>query len=151
MDAARRKNHPEGAEAEPVSEQDTLFETEGVQVKPPPKSWSVDRKRVTVEEERRASAILAAYNEVAGQSRASREWLAKVVSRVREHPELTVEEHRGIIERNFAAPWWKGHASPSVIYGNAALFENAMLATGKREPRTRAERKSDRIRRLAGS
>jgi hypothetical protein len=133
-----------------VSDQESLFEYDGVQSKPPPKIWNVDGKRVTRAEARLAEKVLAAYNEVSGQSKHSRMWLAKIVMRIREHPDLTAEDHEGIIRRNFAAPWWRRAPSPGVIYGNEAVFESAMDATGEQKPRTRAEIKSDRIRKLSG-
>ena len=118
-------------------------------VSPPQPAFTVDRKRVTMPEHRKAQAILDAYNEVAGGTPfTSKEWLAKIVMRDREHPDLTVEQHHEIIERNFRAPWWKGDPSPSVIYGNAALFEQCMRSSGTPVPRTHAEEIDAAIRRL---
>jgi hypothetical protein len=133
-------------------EQEPLFRDEGVRVKPETAlvGKTLDRKRVTRTEVGLAGRVLAAYNEVAGQKLTGQMWLKKIVLRIREHPEMTVEEHRGVIERNFADPWWRGTPTPSVIYGNDAVFERALLATGVREPRTHAERKSARIRKLLG-
>lgn len=91
------------------------------------RAWQVDRRPVTELEERRATEVLATWNELAGQQLTARDWLASIVMRDREHPELTVEQHRELIKRNLDAPWWKGAASPSVIYGSAAQFERAML------------------------
>lgn len=112
---------------------------------------TVDRKRVTTDEARTATAILDAYNEIAGTNLGGQVWLRKIIMRMREHPELSVDEHREIIRRNFAAPWWRNAASPSVIYGSDGQFERSILCDGKSKPGTRAERKSDKIRRLLGS
>lgn len=109
---------------------------------------TVRGKRVSDAEGELAVGILAAYNEAAGQHLRSLEWLSKIVLRLREHPELGLEEHREIIRKNFAAPWWKDTPSPSVIYGNGAQFERSTKVSGEKRPGTRAERKSDRIGRL---
>ena len=89
---------------------------------------TVDRKPVTAEEAQLAAMILHAWNTVTGQHLRAKEWLGKIVMRVREHPELTRRDHEEIIRRALADPWWKGDPSPSVVYGNGAVFERAMQA-----------------------
>lgn len=92
--------------------------------------------------------MLDVFNEVSGLKMTSKEWVSKIILRLREHPELEVEDHRGIIVRNFAAPWWNGLPSPSVIYGNSGIFERSMHETGVVEPKNRVERKKEAISRL---
>lgn len=95
---------------------------------------TVARRPVTVGEHRLADAVLAEFNRVFDTRFTLGAWGAKVVMRLREHPELGLDEHRAVIEANARDPWWDGPASPSVVYGNAPLFERAMLAgQGKRK------------------
>jgi hypothetical protein len=95
------------------------------------RGWKVDRKVVTDDEEGRARWILICWNEHAGQALASKDWLAKIVMRIREHPELTAEDHEAIIAAALRPEnaWWSGPPTPSVVYGNGAQFERAMVTT----------------------
>jgi hypothetical protein len=95
-----------------------------------PRVWKVDGKAVTDQESENAEAILAAFNDVFGTKFAAKEFLAKIVMRIREHPAATVADHRAVIARAYAAPWWTDSPSPAVVYGNAALFEKAANAVG---------------------
>jgi DNA-binding transcriptional ArsR family regulator len=110
-------------------------ESQGTPASPPPivtrRGWKVDRQIVTATEDDFARAILAEWNRETGQALHSKDWLAKIVLRIREHPELTLDEHEHVIIANLAAPWWKGHPTPSVIYGNGAQFERALLEAKK--------------------
>lgn len=90
--------------------------------------WKVDKVAVTEDEDRKARAVLAEWNARTEQRLQSKEWLAKIVMRVREHPELSLIDHGKIIAAALAAPWWDGVASPSVVYGNGAQFERCMAA-----------------------
>lgn len=110
----------------------------------------VGRKKISAMEATTAKEILKAYNEIAKPSRplVGLYWIKKIVLRLREHPEVSIDEHRQIIMRNFSNPWWPGQPTPSVIYGNPGIFESAMLNTGKKVPRTQAEKKSERLRKL---
>jgi hypothetical protein len=106
-------------------------------VDPPPRAplaevvriGAVDRKRVTEDERDLAVTILDRWNEIAGQHLRSSEWLRKIVMRIREHPELGALEHDRIIAAALRPGnrWWKGEASPSVVYGNGALFEKCVM------------------------
>jgi DNA-binding Lrp family transcriptional regulator len=128
-------------------EEDQQESLDGPRGAPVPKS--VDQKPVTRGEGTKALAVLAAFNvECGGRPFRSKDHVAKIVMRIREQPALSVEEHHEIIRRNFANPWWKGPPTPSVVYGNGSLFESAMRNTGVREPRTKAERKDARVRKL---
>ena len=70
--------------------------------------------------------MLGAWNRLAGQDLRSRDWLAKIVMRIREYPEATAHDHEHIIRANLADPWWSGPPTPSVVYGNGAQFERAI-------------------------
>jgi hypothetical protein len=100
----------------------------------------VDRKPVSNDEAEMAEKVLASWNEIAEQELRSKDWLAKIIMRLREHPELGLPEHVFIIEAALAHPWWKGEATPSVIYGNGAQFERQLMeaAKGSRSPSQRA-------------
>lgn len=87
----------------------------------------VDRKRVTEREAALAPLVLAAWNRATGQSLRSREWVGKIILRLREYPELGLDEHEHIIEVSLARPWWSGSPSPSVIYGSGAQFERQLV------------------------
>lgn len=89
---------------------------------------TVDRKPVTQAHSLKAIDVLRAWNELTGQSLRSTDWLSKIVMRIREYPEATVDDHRLIIQAALADPWWKGPPSPSVVYGSGAQFERSIQA-----------------------
>lgn len=93
----------------------------------------VDRKATTKVERDLSAAVLEEWNRQTGQKLTSGDWLAKVVMRIREYPDLTVGDHAAVIAASLASPWWKGDPSPSVVYGNGAIFEKS-LACRDRAP-----------------
>lgn len=97
--------------------------------------WKVDRRQVSPEHDVMAHSVLAAWNEAATQQLASREWLGKIVLRIREHPDFTLDDHRYIIWAALRPEnvWWKGPPTPSVVYGNGAQFERAVV-TARQQP-----------------
>lgn len=113
---------------EPV-EQEQPSESTGLVLGGTRKTWRVAGKVVTDAEYNTAATILNEWNAMTGQSLRSTDWLAKIVMRHREHPELTTAEHAEVIRWNLARPWWQGPPTPSVVYGNGAQFERAMMAT----------------------
>ena len=128
-DTARLDIHDTEAMAQPRTGQEPSEGTgpsanaEGAYGRP----GTVNRKRVTDSEYDLACAVLAAFNEFAGSRYRSADWVGKIVSRIREHSQLGIQQHRAIIASAFADPWWRGDASPSVIYGNAGIFERTLL------------------------
>jgi len=92
----------------------------------------VDGKVVTAWEANLATAVLEVWNEEADQSLRGETHLKKIILRCREYPEATIDDHRRVIRANLAAPWWRGAVSPSVIYGNDAIFESS-IETAKQE------------------
>lgn len=90
------------------------------------RGWAVDRKTVSDEEDELARQILAAWNTATGQKLGAQTWLAKIVMRIREHPDATVADHQAIIAAALADPWWSGPPTPSVVYGNDAQFERSI-------------------------
>jgi hypothetical protein len=115
-------------------EEETLGETPPtpsgmeVVVREPNRPVKVDRRPVTDDEYAVAAGALAAFNERAGTRYASADWIGKIVLRVRDHPALPVAAHAVVIDAAFRDPWWTGPPSPSVVYGNAALFERCLHA-----------------------
>ncbi len=63
-----------------------------------------------------------------------------IVRRAREHPELTLEDHEGLIKVQFENPWWKGDPTPSVIYGNGRVFDRALNGARGAAPEPRKRR-----------
>lgn len=94
--------------------------------------WKVAHKPVTVNEDSMARAVLAEWNHVTGQKLAAKEWLSKIVMRVREYPDLSIVDHGRIIRSAMQEPWWPGPASPSVVYGNGAQFERSLTLADER-------------------
>lgn len=92
------------------------------------RGWSVDRKPVTDVEDDLARGVLTAYNTATGQARSSKDAMAMIVMRIREHPELSLDEHAFVIETAIANPWWKDATNPNVIYGNGNIFESSLEA-----------------------
>ena len=90
----------------------------------------VNGKVASEEEYAKAQEVLQAFNDVFSTRFTTQAWLGKLVMRLREHPALSVEEHRAVIARSHAAPWWDDAPSPAVVYGNAACFEKALMAVG---------------------
>lgn len=108
-------------------------------ITPPADTWSVDRKRVGPLEDATSRWILSAWNEKTGQSLSARTTLAKIVMRLREHPELSADDHADIIERTLHGnQWWKGAPTPSIIYGNDAQFERCVAQGAQQAPAERA-------------
>ena len=91
--------------------------------------WKVDRVAVTETEADLAQAVLSEWNDQTGQALRSKDWLAKIVMRIREYPEFTITEHSHVIAAALRDPWWKGPPSPSVVYGNGAQFERSITVT----------------------
>lgn len=101
---------------------------------------TVDRKAVTKAEAELAHGILDAFNQ---QARTTFTFSGKqnrartcIVLRIREHPELSLQDHERIIRAELAKPWWQGGPTPQVIYGNTTQFEKCLQRrsrTGARE------------------
>lgn len=129
-DEAKNENHHEGLSVEGT--QDSLLtakfararETETALAHEP--LGKVDRKPVKPAEEQLARDVLANWNVRTGQDLTANDWLRKIIMRIREHPELGLREHEAIIEETLRDPWWDGPDSPSVVYGNGALFERCL-------------------------
>ena len=97
---------------------------------------SVDKLKVNNEEWSAAETIIAAFNEAFETkftlvgSRGSRptEHLKRIVCRLRENPEVTLDEHKEMIKRNAELPpighWW-GAGKPTtvgVLYGDRSFL-----------------------------
>jgi hypothetical protein len=114
--------------------QETLELDEGIP--PAPLEGGVDENRpakvngtkVKDTEYALAIAILAEWNRQTHSVYRDRSWIEKIIRRIRERPELSLEAHALVIERSLASPWWgdDAAASPAVIYGNAGIFERSV-------------------------
>lgn len=89
---------------------------------------TADKKLVTDAELALAWDVLREWNRTAGQDLRAHDWLTKIILRCREYPEATLVDHTLIIETALKHPWWKGPATPSVVYGNGAQFERSVQA-----------------------
>lgn len=112
-----------------------LLDEEGAQ-----RAWNgpatIGGTKVKKEEAALASEILAAFNEASGKKFAGREWLASIVRRIREHPDVSLKRHKEIVSEQFEHPWWKDDPTPSVIYGNGKTFDRALnSAKGRKRER----------------
>lgn len=90
---------------------------------------SVNRKVVSKQEWQMVEGIVAAFNDAFATrfKPTTGDVTSKVVMQIREHPEITLERHRQIIEAAKADPWW-GNEKPDtigVIYG-PNVFPRAM-------------------------
>lgn len=91
---------------------------------PPP--FRVDGTVTTGAELSLSVAILGHWNGATGQALRSKEWHRRIILRIREYPELTLEEHAALIDAALGDPWWRGAPKPDVVYGNGAQFERVM-------------------------
>lgn len=94
--------------------------------------WTVDRKRVTEPEHHLAVKVLQAYNDATAQHRSSQDALRMIVGRIREHPEVTLEQFVYVIADAVRHPWWEGSTTPNVIFGNGNVFESSLEAAKAR-------------------
>ena len=101
----------------------------------------VNGKLTNVSERKLGWAVLTSFNGIFNTSYKAEDHVSKIIRRIREHPELHLEDHEALIRRNAKAPWWEGVPSPSVIYGNGAQFERSMSETGDRAPTTKHARR----------
>jgi hypothetical protein len=100
---------------------------------------TVGGQKVTEAEHDLVDALLARFNERAGgKSFSGKEWREAIVRRLREHSGMAADEHLGLIDRQFARPWWKGDATPSVIWGNGRVFDRAV--NGAQGPQAEEDR-----------
>lgn len=93
----------------------------------------VGGKRVSSIEWSVASSALAEFNHLLDRKFKLTAWVEKIVRRMREHPELSREDHVSLVQRACAKPWWKGEPSPAVIWGNPQVFDGCMNARAPRE------------------
>ena len=112
--------------------------------------WKVDKREVTEREEALARLILGYWNAATGQSLTNRDWLAMIVMRLREHPELELGDHQVTITSVLANPWWSGSPSPNVIYGSGAQFERSLMVKTQPTAGDRVEAERSRFAKILG-
>lgn len=98
---------------------------------------SVGGLPVTAKEAEWTDSLLDVFNEVSDKRFSGKSWRESIVRRLREHPEIGLDEHEAIVRGQFERPWWKGDPTPSVIWGNDRVFDRALnRAQGPRPERT---------------
>lgn len=106
---------------------------------------------VTDDEFALAAAVVSQFNSSAGTALSVEAHLTPIVARLREHPELTADDHRAVIAAVFAGEqWWTGTPSPRIIYGDAGRFEQAVeqaKAAKRKPPKFDVNAEARRIRR----
>ncbi len=109
-----------------------LLTRNGVGIVGLPTGIVANKQEVDWQERELALRVLEAFNEMTGSNPpfTSVGWVKKIVLRVREHPELGLDQHIDVVRRALANPWWDGPASPSVVYGNGTVFEQALVSNG---------------------
>lgn len=122
------------------SEEQFSLTIQGVGKREPTPKVKIDGKALTNEEWVVARRALATFNEcngsrilLIGTGGGPTDALKRIVSRQREHPHLTADDHERIVRANFANPWWKEDKLHGVgpIYGPKP-WPRAMANDGKR-------------------
>lgn len=86
----------------------------------------VSKIPVTADEHDLTDGVLAAFNEAFDAKFASVDFRKAIIGRIRERPDMTLADHAALIVKMQRKPWWKGDASPSVIYGNGRTFDRCV-------------------------
>lgn len=85
----------------------------------------VGTRRVTETERQMVTDLIAAFNEHAGTRLTPEAHAKPIIGRLRSFPDVGLTEHVAILRARMADPWWKGRPTPSVIWGNDAVFDTA--------------------------
>jgi hypothetical protein len=94
----------------------------------------VGGQEVTREEYALAVQALGAFNEAADRNFSGKDWLAAIIRRQRERPELTLERHREAVRATFnGRRWWKGDPHPGLVWGSGKAFDMALNRVRKRD------------------
>jgi hypothetical protein len=92
-----------------------------------------------------AAAAIAEFNRQADSDFGLGAHVRAVVGRIRERPSYTADAHVRLVQSAFRLKWWEkfgrgGRATPAVIYGNAAVFEQVVQdATDEKKGRAVAD------------
>lgn len=93
---------------------------------------AIGKKRVTDREYGLAVALLAVFNEKFDSNYSGIDWVRKIILRVREHPEIPPDAHAAVVYAVAAGKhWWDGDPTPSVVWGNAGIFERNLHAAAR--------------------
>ena len=93
--------------------------------------------------------VLAAFTAYTSRRLTGKDWLRMIRARIREHPEVTLDDHKQAIAAVHAQNWWDPPFTPNLVYGRSDTFEKALLAVGAPQ-RPRSESHDEReARRLA--
>lgn len=88
---------------------------------------TIGKVRVTDAEHDQVDTLLGLFNELAGGKRfAGKSWRESIIRRLRDHPELPLDEHEALVRFQFEHPWWKDDPTPNVIWGNDRVFDRTL-------------------------
>lgn len=131
---------PHSGDGKDASKEQFEMTLKGCTSLPEPPKLTVDRHPLTAEEWQIAERAMAAFNEcndsklrLIGTRGGATDALTRIISRIREHPELTADDLERIVRNNFANPWWKEPKLQGVgpIFGPKP-WSRAMTNTGER-------------------
>lgn len=74
------------------------------------------------------SAILRIWNDVFKKRYTVPGWGDRIAACLKAHPEVTIDEHRALIEHEHAHPWWSPGrpVTPALQYGSIKQFERCL-------------------------
>ncbi len=70
--------------------------------------------------------VIEVFNQLTNGSWTAPAFRGRIQATIDAHPELTVDDHRRIIEHQLERPWWRGPARPNHVYRDLAQFERCI-------------------------
>lgn len=130
---SKKENPPYGGSKERSTEPDW----ELLEDQPWWEGKRVGRKRITRSEGEMCEALVEEFNRQAGTRFRPRAHCVPIIGRLREHPELSFEDHAAIIENELANPW--GDLAPAIckVYGNERQFDSCLNRVEFKAPKER--------------
>lgn len=80
--------------------------------------------------------VIGLFNDLTGGSWTPQAYRVRLDIILAAHPELTLADHRRIIERQLAAPYWQGPARPNHVYRDLEQFERCIADAQHNPPAT---------------
>ena len=105
-----------------------------------PSAREVDQIPISDQEYELARRLLAAFNIENGSGYPLDGQMDKIVRAIRRRPDLSEQDHLGIIAKAMRDPWWKGQPSPAVIWGKPDLFDAHVEAWRSKDSRSSSSR-----------
>lgn len=85
------------------------------------------------------ATVIGLFNELTGGAWTPAAFRVRLDIVLAAHPELTLADHRRIIERQLAAPYWQGPARPNHVYRDLEQFERCIADAQHTPPATPAD------------